>query len=164
MSSSDSGVSYQQQLRIVCHVYASPRSFPSCTQTRLCHPAPGRWWWSERRKCWQRRKGRPQSRPHRRWTFLSGSLDWDPGLQRWHPQSASRHCKEGRAQHNNRWDTVIHPVFTVILQDDNTFSVIQQKSYSRAWSKLLWLKNSVTQHMKNMTQEKLIYLEADFDN
>ncbi len=93
----------------VYHIRTLPRSFPNCTQIRLCLPVPGRWWWSERQRYWQRKKGRPQSRPHRRWTFLCGSLDWDPGLQMWHPQSASRRCKDNRTHHKYRWDiNVLH--------------------------------------------------------
>lgn len=67
---------------------AAPHSFPGCTLTWPCLPAPERWWWSKPQRYWQRRRGKPQSRPHKRWMSPCGSLGLDPGLHKWHPQSA----------------------------------------------------------------------------
>lgn len=67
---------------------AAPHSFPGCTLTWPCLPVPERWWWSKPQRYWQRRRGKPQSRPHKRWMSPCGSLGLDPGLRKWHPQSA----------------------------------------------------------------------------
>ncbi len=74
----------------------TPHSSPGYTPTWPCLPAPGRWWWSKPQICWQRRRGTPQSRPHKRWMSPCGSQGWGPGPRKWHPQSASGPWKEGK--------------------------------------------------------------------
>ena len=69
---------------------ASPRSSPGCTLPSSCPLAPGRWWWWEPQRCWQRRKGRPQSRPRKRWTSPSGCCGSGLGLPLSHRPSAAR--------------------------------------------------------------------------
>lgn len=69
-----------------------PRSSPGCTPPSSCPLAPGTWWWWEPRRYWRRRKGRPQSRPRKRWTSPCGCCGSDLGLPRSHRQNAARLC------------------------------------------------------------------------
>lgn len=55
-------------------------------------PAPERWWWSEPRKCWRRRRGRPRSTPRKRWTFPSGIPGLGPGSHKSHRLNVSAPC------------------------------------------------------------------------
>lgn len=70
-------------------VCPTPRFSPDCTPESSCHPAPGRWWWSEPRRCWQRRTETRRSRPHRKWTFPSDCPDLAPCSPLSHPSSAA---------------------------------------------------------------------------
>lgn len=69
--------------------FPPPRSFLNCSPPSFCPLAPGRWWWSEPRRCWRRRKGRRQSTPRKRWTSPSCSLGSDPGSHKSRRPNAS---------------------------------------------------------------------------
>lgn len=81
-----------------------PHFSQGCIQTSLCHPAPGRWWWSKPQRCSRRKRGRRQNTPHRRWTSPSGTQDLGLGSHTLHQQNALKHCeKEAEKEQAEIW-------------------------------------------------------------
>lgn len=102
---------------LVCR---TPRFSPDCIPESFCHPAPGRWWWSEPRRCWQRRTGTRRSRPRKKQTFPSGSPDSAPCSPLLHLLSAAEPWRKqihlewmfgGRKEQsmNNLWCCLLRP-------------------------------------------------------